>query len=807
MRFGALVSRLAAVLAAVAVIFGIFALIGWLIGSEIPLQDLFRLAEEGKIEKAVVTDKMVSATRKEGGFRERMVRASVSPPHRRETVAQRLRQHGVEVPEPGPWWHYLGIPLFYIVLMIQWRIRNPHFFLSVASTAVYVFALWIWHESVPMPSEVSGYTSLPSLRFKIFESGWIPFAILGAFLAGLDYLLQLWRLQMIPLSESAPENVKIFEAAKSGDDEALAEAADEHGIGNFYSRLLVKVRERFDRDSDLSAVISYKNELLEIEEEKISLGFVAVRWCEVVLPLLGFLGTVVGVGGAIESVATGIRTLFKGQPMETALDDLNRGFQGLGLAFDTTFLGLAGVIAIGVLHMAIKKGLALRLAAARDLLTDMVYRWSAESSVVVALGGIGGQLRLSEGRLLALEDAVRSSDRTATEFRETAQLLITQVIREDPQFQSIRKVLFRPVVVFERVGTSLFDGTRDFLNERLGSGWKLRALGVSAAEGGVLSVQSRRGEAWLLPFGIDGPQQDSFRSITAPLGEIQPVEDARSLLGITDGGGPRHLQWLSLNGPDGKAEETPLGSDPCRNEDRILPVFIQSHLRALVLRGVPNSMLVQASLSNGGSLVPLSRLPDSFEWKHFATHAESGTLFACGAPHQDGRSQLLVARLVEISAEEGKSAARAKRPKAPRIDFATLDGRVDLPRDLVPRQIVPLAQDMAVILDEDGRLFYWEKELPEPRLLRSSEWQASKSCLVRAGRGGWIAVVQNEELSMWQVQRGGWLHRYDQTPASHTVGGALPDSFRVTLDGRYLFAIREDAIFTWSFPQYTGDKN
>ena len=77
------------------------------------------------------------------------------------------------------------------------------------------------------------------------------------------------------------------------------------------------------------------------------LGMLPLRFATWALPLLGFIGTVVGVASSIGGLEVVIATGPGGQPTEGLMTVLG----GLRFAFDTTLLGLLAVIPVMVLQM------------------------------------------------------------------------------------------------------------------------------------------------------------------------------------------------------------------------------------------------------------------------------------------------------------------------------------------------------------------------------------------------------------------------------------------------------------------------
>ena len=79
----------------------------------------------------------------------------------------------------------------------------------------------------------------------------------------------------------------------------------------------------------------------------VELGMLPLRFAAWALPLLGFIGTVVGVASSIGGLEIVIATGPGGQPTEGLMTVLG----GLQFAFDTTLLGLLAVIPVMVLQM------------------------------------------------------------------------------------------------------------------------------------------------------------------------------------------------------------------------------------------------------------------------------------------------------------------------------------------------------------------------------------------------------------------------------------------------------------------------
>ena len=92
------------------------------------------------------------------------------------------------------------------------------------------------------------------------------------------------------------------------------------------------------------------------QEDEVATGLLPAQICEWILPLIGFLGTVYGLHLAIPPLKEGVGLMMKAlsvggmeslQLRELAMEMFGAGFNGLKVAFDTTMVGLVGVMFVG----------------------------------------------------------------------------------------------------------------------------------------------------------------------------------------------------------------------------------------------------------------------------------------------------------------------------------------------------------------------------------------------------------------------------------------------------------------------------
>lgn len=163
----------------------------------------------------------------------------------------------------------------------------------------------------------------------------------------------------------------------------------------------------------------------EQDEAVVASGLVPAMVCEWVLPLLGFLGTVWGLHEAIGPLKDGVELMMKSLAApgatslamrEEAMVHFGAGFAGLKTAFDTTLLGLVGLVLIGLALFFTRKRAADGLAevcerteeALRCLSTGQESLSSALQDILhaVDLGLLAGTAESQQPRLATLQDAV-----------------------------------------------------------------------------------------------------------------------------------------------------------------------------------------------------------------------------------------------------------------------------------------------------------------------------------------------------------------------------------------------------------------
>lgn len=117
--------------------------------------------------------------------------------------------------------------------------------------------------------------------------------------------------------------------------------------------------------------------LTEQEESNTSVLLIPAQVCEWILPLLGFLGTVWGLHLAIGPLSSGVRQMMDlvrqgGTTNDAVMELFGAGFAGLRTAFDTTLLGLAGAVCVGLLLFQVRRRAMKSLCAVHEVADGVI---------------------------------------------------------------------------------------------------------------------------------------------------------------------------------------------------------------------------------------------------------------------------------------------------------------------------------------------------------------------------------------------------------------------------------------------------
>lgn len=202
----------------------------------------------------------------------------------------------------------------------------------------------------------------------ILERGWTPYAMVALFVLALTILFIKWRklafqkkafgVELIPVgnnfaltSETALDVIK-----------TLSESVDDPKrfvLFNRIERALLNLKN-VGNVPDVSEMLRAQAENDESHMDS-SYGILSgIIW---VIPILGFIGTVVGLSGAIGGFGAVLNT---DATVSSLRDSLAPVTSNLGIAFDTTFVALVLAMVIQMLMTFLRKQEEMFLDACRD---------------------------------------------------------------------------------------------------------------------------------------------------------------------------------------------------------------------------------------------------------------------------------------------------------------------------------------------------------------------------------------------------------------------------------------------------------
>lgn len=215
-----------------------------------------------------------------------------------------------------------------------------------------------------VPASVRSFKAIA----MILERGWTPYAMVTLFVLALMTLFIKWRklvfqkkafsVELIPLgnnfaltSETALDVIK-----------TLNESVDDPKrfvLFNRIERALLSLKN-VGNVSDVSEMLRAQAENDESHMDS-SYGILSgIIW---VMPILGFIGTVVGLSGAIGGFGAVLNT---DATVSSLRDSLAPVTSNLGIAFDTTFVALVLAMIIQMLMTLLRKQEEMFLDACRD---------------------------------------------------------------------------------------------------------------------------------------------------------------------------------------------------------------------------------------------------------------------------------------------------------------------------------------------------------------------------------------------------------------------------------------------------------
>lgn len=184
---------------------------------------------------------------------------------------------------------------------------------------------------------------------QIIINGWVPYAILLGFFTGLLYSMGIRIMGVIPSWHLAGARKRfnaiaevIIKLRRTGTED-IQQIINQVGEGRFTERLK-KLQEHHEREPDRQLCREANEAYSQAEQGEVYYALLPLGFLEFILPILGFIGTVLGVSHAVGALRWGMNNLFQARELtESVMVQFLDGFDGLVLAFMTTLFGLLGL--------------------------------------------------------------------------------------------------------------------------------------------------------------------------------------------------------------------------------------------------------------------------------------------------------------------------------------------------------------------------------------------------------------------------------------------------------------------------------
>lgn len=249
-----------------------------------------------------------------------------------------------------------------------------------AATAVLCFLIgvfmFIFFVGFLIAAGIIFQTSFPE---RFLDRGWTPYAAM---------LLTFWSMAILGSrvllvrrrSRALTHNyfdIPVTLGDTAGVDAAIADLRRQASLLNdtLVGPRLVRALERFRASPKLDAASEALREAGDLAYNQSHADYTPVRVFLWTIPILGFLGTVLGIGTAIGGFTGFLAAAQEVDAIKQALGDVSAG---LGVAFDTTMVGLVLSIAVMFAMSAVERMERAQLQDAEErCITQLIPRLSA----------------------------------------------------------------------------------------------------------------------------------------------------------------------------------------------------------------------------------------------------------------------------------------------------------------------------------------------------------------------------------------------------------------------------------------------
>lgn len=203
------------------------------------------------------------------------------------------------------------------------------------------------------------YTLRSSHLGQVFwDRGWVPFVTTLLMFWSMGILILKWR-QLRQQREAMLLDVLPVELSEEITLESLDQFVDHINElpgstqESFLINRVLRGIEYFRIRRSAAETVTMMESQSAIDANNVAGSFTLVKVFIWALPILGFIGTVIGVSAAVASLAGSLEGAADMTGMKGALNDV---FGGLGTAFDTTLLALIMCLTVKIPASALQKG-------------------------------------------------------------------------------------------------------------------------------------------------------------------------------------------------------------------------------------------------------------------------------------------------------------------------------------------------------------------------------------------------------------------------------------------------------------------
>lgn len=622
-----------------------------------------------------------------------------------------------------------------------------------------------WHWSAAAAVEHPDYLAWDRVRIMTFQRGPIPVGILWAFCLGCWGLIDPPVVTLLRMTSLVDGNREAIEAFERHGVPGLLDAVNRHGDAAPYPSAVRRLAAAYGADPDQGQLTAVQAGIVEEIEQAASDGFAVLVWSQGALPLLGFIGTVAGLGQAMAVLGGGMMAAAAGnQRIDPKV--LQSGFSDVALAFETTFMGLMGLLIVSTGDTIVKAIFARSLANMEHFLQRVVAQW-VPGSVVAELA-------------------------TAREARSAVEHLAFEVFTKGkhPALEAVRDVILAPLVQFEEDRGGLAEALTAIVG-RSGRGTTVLAIdfATSGRLGDIASAALILAKAGgdLHVVHTDGAGKPLWEKTigSAEAGAVG-VGDHTSVFA---GSGNRHA--VVLRG----RSEFDFDDEAADATEWTWPVADATHARcaggrfAIVLcsDGVAAD-LWSIALGASGSSQRVGALEEGPRWQRIVSSPGGERVFVLGADPAaaDRGCRLMAAKLV-------------RNPETP--DALSLGTRWGVPLSLTdPIDSVAAVADDQLVFTAGERVFVYDSRVGEHQRCAAREWVPGR--IVAESRRRIAVMHTDRRLRIWRL-RGSDLIPY---PGAEWLATHPMNLFAAVDGGNRLFGVTGGRIVSWRFPESTFDR-